>query len=73
MVFTVEPIGSCIACAFIVGTMVDIALGRRPPEDFPRLLAGTDIWRLARPRRLTVCIWRRVRYPPDFYAEASTS
>src|SRR2546426_1162205 len=25
---------------FLVGTMVDIALGRRPPADFPRLLAG---------------------------------
>jgi len=74
MVFTVEADRFLHRMVrFIVGTMVDIALGRRPPEDFPRLLAATDNLAASPPAPPHGLYLEAVRYPPDFYAEASTS
>ena len=58
---------------FIVGTMVDIALGRRPPADFPRLLAATDNLAASPPAPPQGLYLEAVRYPPDLYAEESPS
>src|ERR1043165_6094014 len=58
---------------FIVGTMVDIALGRRPPDDFPSLLVATDNLAASPPAPPQGLYLEAVRYPPDLYAEASTS
>ena len=57
---------------FIVGTMVDIALGRRPPADFPRLLAASDNLAASPPAPPQGLYLEAVRYPPDLYAEEST-
>jgi tRNA pseudouridine38-40 synthase len=56
---------------FLVGAMVDIALGRRPPADFPRLLAATDNLAASPPAPPQGLYLVAVRYPPDLYAEAS--
>lgn len=56
---------------FLVGAMVDIALGRRPPPDFPRLLAATDNLAASPPAPPQGLYLVAVRYPPDLYAEAS--
>ena len=58
---------------FIVGTMVDIALGRRPPADFPRLLAATDNLAASPPAPPQGLYLEAVHYPADLYAEESTS
>lgn len=58
---------------FIVGTMVDIALGRRPPEDFPRLLAANDNLAASPPAPPQGLYLEAVQYPPELFAEESTS
>ncbi len=58
---------------FIVGTMVDIALGRRSPDDFPSLLAATDNLAASPPAPPQGLYLEAVRYPPDLYAAESTS
>ena len=58
---------------FIVGTMVDIALGRRPPEDFPRLLAATDNLAASPPAPPHGLYLEAVHYPPDLYAEGEAA
>ncbi|HET8713540.1 MAG TPA: tRNA pseudouridine(38-40) synthase TruA [Gemmatimonadales bacterium] len=58
---------------FIVGTMVDIALGRRPPEDFPRLLAAHDNLAASPPAPPQGLYLEAVQYPPELFAEESTS
>jgi tRNA pseudouridine38-40 synthase len=58
---------------FIVGAMVDIALGRRPPADFPRLLAATDNLAASPPAPPQGLYLEAVRYPPDLYAEESAT
>jgi tRNA pseudouridine38-40 synthase len=58
---------------FVVGTMVDIALGRRPPADFPRLLAATDNLAASPPAPPQGLYLAAVQYPPDLYAEESTA
>jgi tRNA pseudouridine38-40 synthase len=55
---------------FLVGAMVDIALGRRPPPDFPRLLAATDNLAASPPAPPQGLYLVTVRYPPELYAEA---
>ncbi|HEV8265940.1 MAG TPA: tRNA pseudouridine(38-40) synthase TruA [Gemmatimonadales bacterium] len=55
---------------FLVGAMVDIALGRRPQSDFPRLLAATDNLAASPPAPPQGLYLVAVRYPPDLYAEA---
>ena len=57
---------------FIVGTMVDIALGRRPPADFPRLLAAPDNLAASPPAPPQGLYLETVRYPADLYAEESS-
>lgn len=57
---------------FIVGTMVDIALGRRPPDDFPRLLAANDNLAASPPAPPQGLYLEAVRYPPELFAEEST-
>jgi len=54
---------------FVVGTMVDIALGRRPPADFHRLLAATDNLAASPPAPPQGLYLERVQYPRDLYAE----
>jgi len=53
---------------FLVGTMVDIALGRRPASDFPRLLAATDNRAASPPAPPQGLYLVCVRYPADLYA-----
>ena len=55
---------------FLVGAMVDIALGRRPPSDLSRLLAATDNQAASPPAPPQGLYLVAVRYPPDLYAEA---
>ncbi len=55
---------------FLVGAMVDIALGRRPLEDLPRLLAATDNHAASPPAPPQGLYLLAVRYPTDLYAEA---
>ncbi|HET7789371.1 MAG TPA: tRNA pseudouridine(38-40) synthase TruA [Gemmatimonadales bacterium] len=55
---------------FLVGTMVDIALGRRPPEDFPRLLQASDNQAASPPAPPQGLYLVAVRYPAELYAEA---
>jgi len=55
---------------FLVGAMVDIALGRRPPSDLPRLLAATHNLAASPPAPPQGLYLVAVRYPPDLYAEA---
>ena len=58
---------------FVVGTMVDIALGRRPPADFPRLLAATNNLAASPPAPPQGLYLEAVQYPRDLYAEESTA
>ncbi len=58
---------------FIVGTMVDIALGRRPPADFPRLLAANDNLAASPPAPPQGLYLDAVQYPPELYAEESAT
>jgi len=55
---------------FLVGAMVDIALGRRPLADFPRLLVATDNHAASPPAPPQGLYLLAVRYPADLYAEA---
>jgi tRNA pseudouridine38-40 synthase len=54
---------------FLVGTMVDIALGRRPLSDLPHLLTATDNAAASPPAPPQGLYLEAVRYPPDLYAE----
>jgi tRNA pseudouridine38-40 synthase len=58
---------------FIVGTMVDVALGRRPPADFTRLLAASDNLAASPPAPPQGLYLEAVTYPSDLYAEESRS
>jgi len=58
---------------FIVGTMVDVALGRRPPADFPSLLAATDNLAASPPAPPQGLYLDAVQYPPELYAEESAT
>ncbi len=53
---------------FLVGAMVDVALGRRPPSDFPRLLAARDNQAASPPAPPQGLYLVAVRYPSDLYA-----
>ena len=54
---------------FVVGTMVDIALGRRPSADLPRLLAAPDNQAASPPAPPQGLYLEAVRYPAELYAE----
>lgn len=55
---------------FLVGTMVDIALTRRPPSDLSQLLAATTNAAASPPAPPQGLYLDAVRYPPDLFAEA---
>jgi tRNA pseudouridine38-40 synthase len=52
---------------FLVGTMLDIAGGRRPLADLPRLLAATDNADVSPPAPPHALFLDRVSYPPELY------
>jgi len=54
----------------LVGTMVDIALGRRPLDDLARLLGAADDVAASPPAPPHGLYLVAVRYPPDLYAES---
>jgi tRNA pseudouridine38-40 synthase len=54
---------------FLVGVMVDIALGRRPLDDLSRLLVARDNQAASPPAPPQGLYLAAVRYPPDLYAE----
>jgi len=55
---------------FLVGATVDVALGRRPLSDLPRLLTATDNQAASPPAPPQGLYLVAVRYPADLYAEA---
>lgn len=55
---------------FLVGAMVDIALGRRPGSDFSLLLSATDNHAASPPAPPQGLYLDLVRYPADLYAGA---
>lgn len=56
---------------FLVGTMLDIATGRRPLDDLPRLLAASDNKEVSPPAPAHALFLDRVTYPRELYAEAT--
>jgi tRNA pseudouridine38-40 synthase len=54
---------------FLVGTMVDIGLGRRPPSDIEELLGSTENRRASPPAPPQGLYLESVRYPEELYAE----
>jgi tRNA pseudouridine38-40 synthase len=52
---------------FLVGTMVDVATGRRPVEDLPRLLGAADNSEVSAPAPAHALFLDAVRYPPHLY------
>jgi tRNA pseudouridine38-40 synthase len=54
---------------FLVGTMLDIAGGRRPLTDLPRLLAATDNADVSPPAPPHALFLDRVTYPPELYLQ----
>ena len=57
---------------FLVGTMVDIALGRRPSSDLPQLLTATDNQAASPPAPPQGLYLEAVTYPRELYAEVRT-
>jgi len=55
---------------FLVGTMMDAALGRRPVDDIAVLLAATDNDDVSAPAPAHALFLERVRYPDDLYLPA---
>ncbi len=53
---------------FLVGTMVDIGLERRPPEDLMRLLAGEAGMRTSPPAPARGLYFMAAEYPPTCFA-----
>ncbi|MEP6493581.1 MAG: tRNA pseudouridine(38-40) synthase TruA [bacterium] len=54
---------------FLVGTMLDIATGRRPLGDLSRLLEASDNREVSAPAPPHALFLDRVTYPPELYAE----
>ena len=52
---------------FLVGTMLDIASGRRPLEDLQRLLLAADNRRVSPPAPAHGLFLERVTYPPELF------
>jgi tRNA pseudouridine38-40 synthase len=57
---------------FLVGTMVDIALARRPVSDFTHLLSASDNRAASPPAPPQGLYLEAVDYPGDLYAEAAS-
>ena len=56
---------------FLVGTMLDVASGRRPPDDVPRLLRKPDNRDVSPPAPAHALCLERVRYPEHLYLTTS--
>jgi tRNA pseudouridine38-40 synthase len=56
---------------FLVGTMLDIATGRRPLADLPRLLSAADNTDVSPPAAAHALFLDRVSYPNELYAEGA--
>ena len=54
---------------FLVGTMLDVASGRRPMDDLPSLLSATDNREVSPPAPANALFLDRVAYPSDLYLE----
>jgi tRNA pseudouridine38-40 synthase len=52
---------------FLVGTMLDIASGRRPPEDMRTLLTAKDNREVSPPVAAHALFLESVEYPPELY------
>lgn len=52
---------------FLVGTMMDVAIGRRRPDDLAGLLIATDNDDVSAPAPAHALFLDRVRYPDDLY------
>ncbi|HET9425522.1 MAG TPA: tRNA pseudouridine(38-40) synthase TruA [Gemmatimonadaceae bacterium] len=55
---------------FLVGTMLDIASGRRPAADMSALLAATDNREVSPPVAPHALFLEAVEYPPELYLES---
>lgn len=56
---------------FLVGTMLDVATGRRPIADIPRLLASSDNSEVSPPAAARALFLDRVTYPAELYLEGA--
>jgi tRNA pseudouridine38-40 synthase len=54
---------------FLVGTMLDVAAGRRPAADLPALLVATDNAEVSPPAPPHALCLEAVRYPPALYLD----
>ena len=52
---------------FLMGTMMEIAIGRRPTEDLSALLVAADNDDVSAPAPAHALFLDRVRYPDDLY------
>jgi tRNA pseudouridine38-40 synthase len=57
---------------FLVGTMLDVACGRRPPHDIDQLLTADDNLDVSPPAAAHALFLERVAYPSDLYLAAAT-
>ena len=58
---------------FLVGTMLDVAAGRRPLADFDSLLRARDNTETSSPAPAHALFLERVEYPTDLYLESHES
>jgi tRNA pseudouridine38-40 synthase len=56
---------------FLVGTMMDVATGRRPVEDLARLLLASDNDEVSPPAPAHALFLDRVEYPASLYLPQS--
>lgn len=56
---------------FLVGTMLDVASGRRPLADISRLLTATDNSDVSPPAPAHALFLDRVTYPSELYLEGA--
>jgi tRNA pseudouridine38-40 synthase len=54
---------------FLVGTMVDVAAGRRPVSSFLALLAASDNLEVSAPAPPHALFLDHVTYPPHYHLE----
>lgn len=57
---------------FMVGTLMDIASGKRPSVDMERLLAASDNSEISPPAPAHALLLESVRYPPHCYLDSLT-
>jgi tRNA pseudouridine38-40 synthase len=56
---------------FLIGTMLDVATGRRPSADMPRLLEASDNREVSAPAPPNALFLDAVMYPRDLYLEGA--